>query len=554
MRKLYLLIFFLFESSLALRGQDLTSVGQPGQVKVTGSFTANAIGYAVSGMRNRRDPFYWMLSGNLNVDLYGWSIPISATFSQQQRSFTQPFNQYGLSPRYKWLTLHGGYRSMNFSNYTLSGNVFLGAGVEVAPDDLPIRFSAMYGRFAKPIAVYAVDGVISGEPALERLGYGAKLGIGRRVDRSVELIMFKAKDNGGTDLADTTGLRPAENLVLGITTKQALTKNLLFDMEYALSAYTTDTRQEKVEQETYSYANHLGSLFTPRESSQFNKAILANLAFTRSFYQLKLTYRRIDPEYKTMGSVFLNNDLEDISGSVSVRAMQNKLSLSISGGVQRNNLNNDLLARLTRVIGALNASYAVSDKLNFNANLSNYSSNTRMTQLRELDSLKYFQVTRSAGLGFNYNIGSQTVRHAFFVLTNYQGANDDRNGDNTFYNANAGYQLMLTPQNFSLSGSLNWSKNEAPVFSSTALGPSIMASQSFFGKKVRSSVSASLLNSYLSGSLASRNVNTRLATAYALSNHHTFSVDLTYLSRKPIGSFYSPIKEFRGGVLYTFVF
>jgi len=37
------------------------------------------------------------------------SYSFSYIFSNQQSSFQQPFNQYGLHPTYKWITGHIGY-------------------------------------------------------------------------------------------------------------------------------------------------------------------------------------------------------------------------------------------------------------------------------------------------------------------------------------------------------------------------------------------------------------------------------------------------------------
>ncbi|MEQ8338575.1 MAG: hypothetical protein RIA62_14560 [Cyclobacteriaceae bacterium] len=45
-------------------------------------------------------------------------------------SFQQPFNQYGMSPTYKNVTAHIGFRSMNFSRYSLAGHLFLVPGLK----------------------------------------------------------------------------------------------------------------------------------------------------------------------------------------------------------------------------------------------------------------------------------------------------------------------------------------------------------------------------------------------------------------------------------------
>jgi hypothetical protein len=243
--------------------QDLEQLDKKKPIKVTGGLNATQTFYSASGIQNRRDPYFWMLNANLNFNLFGvLDVPLSATFSQQNRSYTQPFNQYGLSPRYKSVTGHFGYRSMQFSQFTLGGNIFLGAGIEVAPSTSFVKWSAMYGRFTKAVDTFATDGVISGQPAYERWGWGTKVTLGKELQkRSYDIILFNARDNPtsiSNAIADSFGLKPAENFVVGLVTRQAITEQLNFDIEYALSAFTEDMRIQESEVEKYKYTNSLG--------------------------------------------------------------------------------------------------------------------------------------------------------------------------------------------------------------------------------------------------------------------------------------------------------
>jgi len=38
-----------------------------------------------------------------------------------------------MSPYYKWITIHVGYRNINYSQFTLAGHTILGAGIELHP-------------------------------------------------------------------------------------------------------------------------------------------------------------------------------------------------------------------------------------------------------------------------------------------------------------------------------------------------------------------------------------------------------------------------------------
>ncbi|MFN3875640.1 MAG: hypothetical protein ACK4L7_06980, partial [Flavobacteriales bacterium] len=111
--------------------QDLERVGTKGGVSLTGGLSAFGAVYTTDLDAPRLAPFSWGTSGRLNLSLYELQIPLSFVFSEKERDFRQPFNQYGLSPRYKWATAHIGHRTMHFSELTMSGQRFLGGGLEM---------------------------------------------------------------------------------------------------------------------------------------------------------------------------------------------------------------------------------------------------------------------------------------------------------------------------------------------------------------------------------------------------------------------------------------
>ena len=128
----------------------------------------------------------------------------------------------GLSPTYKWAKVHLGYRTMQFSKYSLSDITFFGVGVEINPGNL--RMAAMYGELKTPnfnldtLAFHA--DLISN---YKRKAHGYKLGFGKQRNY-FDLFYFKAKDR--YDVADAeefyiTLLPPPENVVIGFDTISA---------------------------------------------------------------------------------------------------------------------------------------------------------------------------------------------------------------------------------------------------------------------------------------------------------------------------------------------
>jgi hypothetical protein len=143
-------IGILFALSSPALSQDLEELAQKKNadpLQVSGSLSVTGAAASAYGMDTRRPPFYWALRGNLNLRLFDViDAPMSITYSPQGNNLAypfqrlQPFNQVGISPSYKSITLHLGYRSMNISRYSLSGNNFNGVGVERKPAGVPWRY------------------------------------------------------------------------------------------------------------------------------------------------------------------------------------------------------------------------------------------------------------------------------------------------------------------------------------------------------------------------------------------------------------------------------
>lgn len=534
------------------------------KLRISGSLNGSAIGYTASGIESRRDPLYWMLSGNLTLSYWQISAPFSFTLSQQDQTFRypQPFNQFGISPTYKYVTLHAGYRSMNFSEFTLAGTIFMGLGVEVAPPNAMVKVSAMYGRFAKARLVGGLNDLEFGIPSYERWGYGTKVTIGKN-GQEVDLILFRGRDDPASipdTIASALNIAPAENFVWGVNVRRTLAKRITINTEYALSAYTKDTRDPEARLTSFRYANYLGNLYTPTQSSQFNGAFQAQLGYRADRYQLNAKYRRLGPEYKTMGSPFMNNDFDDLTGGIATAFFEGKFNVAVNAGLQRNNLNHTEETRVERFIGSVNTSYMISEKFNVNASYSNFNSTTKLdrfyqqSQIDEIDSLLFLQVTNNVSAGVNYNFGQGDIARTLTFTSSYQVASGNQGNKSVFYNANVAYQANNTPRDLTFNVNMNANSNQVAAINNFSVGPTISVSKLFFTRKLRSTFSSSYIRSYQTAVLLSDNTTARLGCSYSTKTRHTFGVDLSYLNRLNHQGDMPSFSEFRGGVTYNYSF
>ncbi|TAE37181.1 MAG: hypothetical protein EAY66_06245, partial [Sphingobacteriales bacterium] len=171
---LVLMLGFLSANVLA---QDIAEMGKQKPFAINGSLGLGLGTYNVTGIPQRQRNFSYVLNGAPTVSLYGVSFPFSVVVSDQQQTYAQPFNQYGISPTYKWATFHAGWRSIEFSPFTLAGHNFLGGGVELNPRKFRLGF--VYGRFNKAIEDAPNQPLALAQQATyKRMGYSAKLGYG----------------------------------------------------------------------------------------------------------------------------------------------------------------------------------------------------------------------------------------------------------------------------------------------------------------------------------------------------------------------------------------
>lgn len=268
--KYILSILLLLALPVYCMAQDITKIPKSKPVTVHGGIMGTGSIYNVEGDESMRDPYFWQFVANLNFKILGIiDMPFSAQFSKKNARYKQPsFKQFGMSPRYKSITLNLGYRSIAFSNYSLTGLTFLGASIEYQPEKSWLTSSAMYGRFfkANPYSDSTNQNFL--DPSFERWGGGARVTV-MKEHQEVTFIVFKAADRPNsipTPPADSN-FAPAENLVTGFTTKNKLGNNFTLKTEYSISAYTTDIRDPGKKLDNYSYLNNLSPLFKSKYSS-----------------------------------------------------------------------------------------------------------------------------------------------------------------------------------------------------------------------------------------------------------------------------------------------
>lgn len=490
-------LLFSLLLSLHSHAQDLAQLGQVKPFDIHGNIEARAVFYDANGIPARYMPFNYLISGTPTLSVYSVQIPVYFSFSRQQSSFTQPFNQFGLSPQYKWITVHGGYRNLHYSPFTLAGHTFLGGGVDLRPGKW--RLSGMYGRFNKATVLDTLQGLYVENFSYKRTGYAVRAGYG--TDASFfDLIALHAQDEpgsappGSTGLLDSLQITPAENWVSGYQTRLSfLHGKLIFESDGAVSLYTADRRLPAIEDSTVRDDLAFFERFVQvNYSTEIYSAFQASVAYRVKRMGIKLQYRRIDPGYRSMGAYFLNNDLENWTINPTLTLWQGKIRFVGSLGFQRDNLQDKKRATSRRLIGAANLTADLTERWGVDLSYTNFSNTQRASTVRFADSLRVAQSTQNLSISPRYMVLTALHSHSVllsFNLNTFRELNDQRmlegTGDDiTTQTYFATYQLGFTASRSSIFLTANYARLGNEQIQDRNSGLTLGASKPFAAGKV----------------------------------------------------------------------
>ena len=396
-----LLVLFLFSFFFSLSAQDLARLPDARPVTLTGGFRVGMQYYAVSGIDERAAPLQYTANGRLNLSIYEqFNVPFSFAVGRMRPGFNFPvYRQFGLSPRYKWLTLHGGYRNMRLSNFTLNNHTFLGGGIELTPGKL--RLAAMSGRLRQGTREVAENiDLFFAQPLYNRYARGGRIGFGSEANH-LDLIYFRAEDReANVELpADRRLPSPAENVVVGAEWQLELGDHFNARAEVAASGYNRNRGSAELPLEDYPTARALEFLFTPRFSAQTGLAVQGGAGYRNGGFSLGVEYERIDPGFESMGTYFLTGDWENVRARLGFGLLGQKLRVQSSLGRQRNNLDGQRAETSRRLIGSVNATLTPGARTNLNLNYANFTQDHRPTALVVFnDTLRIATTTANYGL------------------------------------------------------------------------------------------------------------------------------------------------------------
>lgn len=352
--------------------------------------------------------------------------------------------------------------------------------------------------------------------------------------------------------------------MLGLSGRLQLPKKLSVELDAAGSAYTRDVRAEAIATSPRSdarlrYLGRLSSGFTVRPSTQLYTALQTSLTYRTKRADLKLRYKRVEPNYQSMGAYYFQTDIKNFTVAPSLRLFKKRLNLRTSIGWQHDNLFNQKRSRTNRLIGSLSASYSSDKNLTLDLAYSNYGITQRAGYRPLNDTARLVQNNRTlSGSVFKLWTGETTLQTVTGSAT-YQALQDlnpftaDLNQHQN-WNYTVSYAWQHIAANLDLNVSYGYTLNKAVGMSSAFYGPSVSV-----GKKTLKDnpLSLRLTVSYLKSreTLSGFNqrglvLNTDLSIDCQLTPVHRLSATWTNALNRGSQTF----REQRGNVQYSVSF
>ena len=522
-------IFMFIAWSNAVSAQNVEEIlefRKKKPLKISGSISANATQFN-STPKQSRQSFTYQLSGSINMSLYElFHIPITFNLNNYGAKFSYPSlpNRLSLHPSYKWIRAHIGDVSMSFSPYTLNGHQFTGVGIELSPARW--RASAMGGRLLRKVDIDASNPAI--RPNYERWGYGVKAGYdGEKFSVGGTIFTARDKQRDISFDADALGIYPKGNIAIGVEGSLNVIKDLKLSLEYGLSIMQRDLR---VKEKSYYHA------------------FKADLAYSFLGNTIGIGYERISPDYETLGAYYFNNDYENATLNYSRNFFKDRLSLALSGGVQRDDLAGQKQERNKRFVGSANINFTPNDKFTASISISSYQAHRNIkssfdyinerTPYENLDTLRFTQLNNSIDMNLNWRLrNSETQSHTLSANASYQEAADKQGryimpGNLTrFMNLGANYAIDFTPLDFSVTAGINASNNYASRKNVLTIGPTLTCSKHLFKKALTTGLTLSFNQTQEAGRKLATIYNARWHASYRFLKRHGLNASIAYQHR-----------------------
>lgn len=443
----FLIILPLLMGSLGLQAQ----VKKPG-LQVSGTMGVSYEGYGLS-----RGPSGWTgytarkpwnqvrfnftpvisfskdfsLPVNFNFD----ALPnayVSPYMSRKQtfgQYITNPLNNFGLNPKYKWAELQLGTQYLKYSDLSTGDIGVFGAGIDLRPRSWLIKFFT--GVSQQGISYFAGPPYTNG--AFKRNNWMFQLGKEKEDKYLMAINVAKGKDVISSSVPPPLTLKPQEGVVVSLVSNLYIKKKWYIRAEGARSVFTKDLTTP---------LSNTGNNFKPfieaRTSTVTDYAAQASIGRRSANFDIGITTKYLGAGFQTTGYPFQQPDRWDYTLNTRFNAWKNKMNVVASIGQRVNNVSNTAL-KARQFIGNLNWFTQFNDHWSLNLNYNNFG----FQSAGGINPYGVKNVSNDMGINPTYSWSNSKMNHLISLSYNYSKY-DERDVITGLTTSNNTHMALLT--------------------------------------------------------------------------------------------------------------
>jgi len=520
-------------------------ISQSGYVSVSyNGYEAQTINYP--NFRPRYESNILALNAGFNINLGKYfSLGFGAHISNRKKSYSlpeipnenlvsyiqNPRNNIHIDPKYKWVQMHLGAHTPQYSNLTSGDIQIFGAGIELTPGKFIL--SANYGKTQTAIEP---DSVFNIQGAYQRKLLAGRIGFGHVEGSKFTINVVKIKDDPFSVINQPIGLKPVDALTVSPLIQFKLGKRITIKTETAGSVYTQNTMADTI---TFSIpeVETLAQLVSLNATSRMDYAHQSTIDYKAKNFKIGGEVKLIGPGFSPAGYFIMERDLLDYKINTAFNLLKNKIQLNGSFGIRTNNISQTTILPTQKLIGAGAINLKFSKKFSIKANYSNFGMTNNDNNIYQR--VEFVQNTISIAPSFRFksdaikhqiNFSWRTGRYKQYDINILDYA--DRSS--TSYSAN--YRMKFNNNPLTLGYSGLYLKNKSPTLNFSILSIGMNMGYKLLDKKLKPKLSISY-NKVDRGIYSPDNrIKTKLSLRYKMSKKRNLRFSYA-LSTNKYGSY-----------------
>lgn len=331
---------------------------------------------------------------------------------------TNPSNNFGINPKYKWAELLLGTQYLKYSELSTGDVGIFGAGFNLHPGKFLIKFFTGISQQGINSVILPLPGTIG---AYKRTHYMVQLGVNVEGNHKAVFSFSKGKDHQSSVISPPPSVMPQEGFNISLLIEKNLQNGWFLNLEAAQSHFSKDLTQPL---NTITDFTSFKPFITSRTSTVKDQAFNFSVGKKSKDFDISYTTKYLGAGYHTMGYPLMQPDRWDNTINTRFNTWKNKMNVTASIGQRINNLSNTSL-KASQFLGNINWFTQFTDQFSLNVNYNNFGFQTA-------SGLNPFGIKNvSNDLSINPSLNWSTTEMSHMLTLNYNFSKYDERDVNT---------------------------------------------------------------------------------------------------------------------------